>query len=165
MGGNIVLRRDWKILTECIPSAPTWYSTYRFYLSIIVGFSIIFTLAGTSYYGVGSGAPLSRNAVPGKPDKTTARTASSMKRLEKVSIKNDPSVSGVQKGKVAGEVAAEDLDAEGGEAYVRIHKREKVGQGGVGTEPKRAELMCLLRQDEEQAQTEEEEKQAKVRHV
>ena len=36
--------------------ATPWYSTYRFYLSIIVGFSIIATLAGTGYYGAGAGA-------------------------------------------------------------------------------------------------------------
>jgi len=30
---------------------PKWYSQYRFYLSILVGTCIIFSLAGTSYYG------------------------------------------------------------------------------------------------------------------
>lgn len=32
-------------------SAPKWFSQYRFYLSIIVGTSIIATLAGTNYFG------------------------------------------------------------------------------------------------------------------
>lgn len=31
--------------------APKWFSQYRFYLSIIVGTSIIATLAGTNYFG------------------------------------------------------------------------------------------------------------------
>jgi len=35
--------------------APTWYSQYRFYLSLLVGSCMIGTLAGTSYFGPASG--------------------------------------------------------------------------------------------------------------
>ena len=35
---------------------PKWYSTYRFYLSLVVGFSIMATFAGTGYYGAGAAA-------------------------------------------------------------------------------------------------------------
>ena len=36
--------------------APPWYSTYRFYLSLVVGFSIMATFAGGGWYGAGAGA-------------------------------------------------------------------------------------------------------------
>ncbi len=34
-----------------MPTAPKWYSQYRFYLSILVGTCIIGSLAATSYWG------------------------------------------------------------------------------------------------------------------
>lgn len=101
---------------------PNWYSTYRFYLSIAVGFSIIGTLAGTSYYGAGSG---SMSAAPGTRDVTTAKV-SSLKRLDKVSAKNNSNVSGRLSGDVEGDIIAEDLAAEdSGEGYVRFKKHEE----------------------------------------
>lgn len=97
-----------------------WYSTYRFYLSIIVGFSIIGTLAGTSFYGVGSGAV----APAGEIDVTTAKL-SSMKRLDKVAAKNHRSVSGKLTGVVGGDVETEDLGPEG-DAFVKLVHKTKV---------------------------------------
>ncbi|KAI5450597.1 hypothetical protein NCC49_002856 [Naganishia albida] len=98
---------------------PPWYSTYRFYLSIIVGFSIIGTLAGTGYYGVGSGSLVG----PGEKDVTTA-TLTSMKRLDQVAAKNHKSVSGVKKGHVGGDVETEDMGEEG-DAFVKFVNKAK----------------------------------------
>jgi hypothetical protein len=101
-------------------TAPPWYSTYRFYLSIIVGFSIIGTLVGTGYYGVGSGSL----ADPGEKDISTARL-SSMKRLDRVAAKNHKSVSGKKTGVVHGDVETEELGDEG-DAYVKLVHKGKV---------------------------------------
>jgi hypothetical protein len=106
-------------------SAPPWYSTYRFYLSIIVGFSIIGTLAGTGYYGVGSGAL----AGPGEKDVTTAKLTS-MQRLDRVAAKNHKSVSGVKTGRVGGEVETESL-GEDGDAFVKFVNKSKVSRGAL----------------------------------
>jgi hypothetical protein len=127
------LNRDIKLFA----TAPNWYSTYRFYLSIIVGFSIIATLSGTSYYGAGSGA--ARTSIPGKGDVTSAKVSSS-KRLEKVSAKNHPSVAGKQEGKVGGDVIAEDLVAqESGEGFVKLRNKEKEAEQAEKEEEEKRE--------------------------
>ncbi|KAJ9116494.1 hypothetical protein QFC22_004936 [Naganishia vaughanmartiniae] len=83
---------------------------------------IIGTLAGTSYYGVGSGSL----APSGEIDVTTAKV-SSMKRLDKVAAKNHRDVSGRLTGVVAGDVETEDLGPEG-DAWVKVVHATKVRQ-------------------------------------
>ncbi|ORY35475.1 hypothetical protein BCR39DRAFT_509939 [Naematelia encephala] len=74
---------------------PPWYATYRFYLSIVVGFSIIATFAGTSYYGAGAGAV------------SDPKRVSSYKRLDRVRDKNSPSSPGVKEGKKTGTITGD----------------------------------------------------------
>jgi hypothetical protein len=82
-------------------------------------------MAGESYYG--AGAAVQAPAVPGSARRTTATTSSGMRRLDKVKIKEDPSVSGKMKGKIVSDIELEDLEEEGsGEAFVKIHHPDKV---------------------------------------
>ncbi|KAG7575272.1 hypothetical protein FFLO_00436 [Filobasidium floriforme] len=102
---------------------PHWYSTYRFYLSIVVGFSIIATLTGTSYFGVGSGAGVPM--LPTSPDVKPTEDKSK-KRINKVSQKENPKVAGKQEGSVPGPIQAIDLVAEeSGEGFVKLRNKEK----------------------------------------
>jgi len=128
------------ILFSLGKTAPHWYSTYRFYLSIVVGFSIIATLTGTSYFGVGSGAGVPM--LPTAPDVKRDEDKAKKQRINKTAQKNHPKVAGKQEGVVAGPVEAVDLVAEeSGEGFVKLHNKEK---------------------EAEQAEAEEEEKRAKV---
>jgi len=96
--------------------ATAWYSTYRFYLSIVVGFSIIATLAGTSYYGAGAGAVSSTRIA--KTQHTTLRE-SPVSRLDRVGKeKNKAGSSGKLEGKVAGDVQVD--EREDGEGYLKL---------------------------------------------
>ncbi|WWC93427.1 hypothetical protein V866_000261 [Kwoniella sp. B9012] len=118
-----------------------WYSTYRFYLSIIVGFSIIGTLVGTSIYGAGAGA--SEDAHAAHLRHTTPRT-SALKRLDKVKEKNFPSHDSPAKvnrveGKVGGPIQVEEEGS--GEGYLKLRNIDKE------------------KEEEEKAQKEKEEKQ------
>ncbi|WVN86216.1 uncharacterized protein L203_101377 [Cryptococcus depauperatus CBS 7841] len=112
-----------------------WYSTYRFYLSIIVGFSIIGTLAGTSYYGAGAGASVSPET---KRTLHTTGRPSSLKRLDREAEKNDPRHA-VLRGKVAGDIQVEE---ESSEAYLRLRnvaKGDEEEEREEEKEPKAAE--------------------------
>ncbi len=56
-----------------------------------------------------------------------------MQRIGRVAVKDDPSLAGKRTGKVEGtEVVLEDLDEEGGDAYVKIHHPDKVRARGDG---------------------------------
>ncbi|KAK4687020.1 hypothetical protein P7C73_g3100, partial [Tremellales sp. Uapishka_1] len=103
---------------------PHWYSTYRFYLSLVVGFSIIATLAGTGYYGAGAGAVNQST----KHLKHTTERVSSIKRLDRVKNKNsaaaDP-VTGKMKGKVAGDMQVDENEGEDSYLKLRNIKAEK----------------------------------------
>ncbi len=105
-----------------------------------VGFSIIFTLAGTSFYGAGSGAVKLLDSGSGL---TNTHKVSSLKRLDVIGAKqNHPNKSGKLEGKVGGDIEAVDLEEEGsGDGYVRIRNHDK---------------------DEEEAEAEEEEKEELV---
>jgi hypothetical protein len=115
-----------------------WYSTYRFYLSIIVGFSIIGTLAGTGYYGAGAGAVTDPRA---KHLRHTTERQSAYKSIEtRVAKKNFPDNDSTRVGRVEGKVGG-DIEVEsneGGESYTKFHNVAK---------------------DEEEKQQQEEEKQ------
>ncbi|WWC63456.1 uncharacterized protein I303_106059 [Kwoniella dejecticola CBS 10117] len=132
-----------------------WYSTYRFYLSIIVGFSIIGTLVGTSIYGAGAGAIT--DATAPHLAHTTERT-SALKRLDKVKEKNFPThdkdakVNKVQ-GKVGGPIQVEESD----ESFLKLRNIEKEEQ-----EAKEAEEQEKKKREEEQKkQKEQDEKESK----
>ncbi|WWC71418.1 uncharacterized protein I206_105374 [Kwoniella pini CBS 10737] len=132
-----------------------WYSTYRFYLSIIVGFSIIGTLVGTSIYGAGAGAITD----PTSPhlNHTTERT-SALKRLDRVKEKNFPThdknakVNRVE-GKVAGPIQVE----ESNESFLKLRNIEKEEQEAKEAEEKEKKE----KQEEEKKQKEQDEKENK----
>lgn len=107
--------------------ATSWYSTYRFYLSIVVGFSIIATLAGTSYYGAGAGAVAQTRMQ--KTQHTTLRE-SPVKRLDRVKEKNKPESSGKLEGTVSGDMQVD--EREDGEGYLKLrniaHEEEEADE-------------------------------------
>ncbi|OCF32732.1 hypothetical protein I316_05653 [Kwoniella heveanensis BCC8398] len=130
----------------------SWYSTYRFYLSIIVGFSIIGTLVGTSYYGAGAGAITDA----GSPHlRHTTERISALKRLDKVKEKNYPSSAntkvGIVEGKVAGDVQVD--KEESGESYLKLRNTKREQEEKEAAEKK---------EQEEKQKKEEEEKKAKA---
>ncbi|KAK8854653.1 hypothetical protein IAR55_003392 [Kwoniella newhampshirensis] len=97
-----------------------WYSTYRFYLSIIVGFSIIGTLAGTSFYGAGAGAITDPHA---RHLQHTTERQSPLKRLDRVKEKNEPGKSGKLSGKVGGDISVEEESS--GEGFLKLRNKQK----------------------------------------
>jgi hypothetical protein len=108
--------------TDEKPLATTWYSTYRFYLSIIVGFSIIGTFAGTGYYGAGAGA-ISDIKQP-HLSHTTERVSTN-KRLDRLAkAKAPPANSPDRSGRIEKSVDGEFelVDNEDGDSYTVLHK-------------------------------------------
>lgn len=95
----------------------SWYATYRFYLSIIVGFSIIGTLAGTSYFGAGAGAV--SNIDTHKLHHSTERV-SSLKRLDRVKEKNYPPKEYARSGKSSGTVSGDIQVEENDDSYLKL---------------------------------------------
>ncbi|WVQ95102.1 hypothetical protein IAU59_002196 [Kwoniella sp. CBS 9459] len=135
----------------------SWYSTYRFYLSIIVGFSIIGTLVGTSYYGAGAGAITDS----GSPHlRHTTERISALKRLDKVKEKNYPSSSstkvGVAEGKVAGDVQVE--EEESGESYLRLRNTKREQEEKEEAERKEQEEKQKKQEEEKKAKAKEQDK-------
>ncbi|WVW85449.1 hypothetical protein I302_107487 [Kwoniella bestiolae CBS 10118] len=134
-----------------------WYSTYRFYLSIIVGFSIIGTLVGTSIYGAGAGAT---EDVKSPHLRHTHDRTSALKRLDKVKEKNYPSQSSTAKvnrveGKVGGPIQVEEEGS--GEGYLKLRNIEREEQ-----EKKEAEEKAQKEKEEkEQKKKEQDEKENK----
>jgi len=104
---------------------PAWYATYRFYLSIIVGFSIIGTFAGTSYFGAGAGAVTDSG---GRHTRHTTDRVSPLKRIDRVKEKNEPTGKDAKAGKVAGtvegDIQVEETDYEA-DSYLQIHNVKK----------------------------------------
>lgn len=100
----------------------SWYSTYRFYLSVIVGFSIIGTLAGTGYYGAGAGA----NVDPSSPrSQHTTERQSGLKRLDRVKEKNFPPGAEKKTGKITGSTTGDIEVKEDNEAFLKFTNVEK----------------------------------------
>ncbi|WWC90517.1 uncharacterized protein L201_005453 [Kwoniella dendrophila CBS 6074] len=136
----------------------SWYSTYRFYLSIIVGFSIIGTLVGTSIYGAGAGAITDVNSPHLRH--TTDRT-SALKRLDKVKEKNYPSEGSTAKinkveGKTTGPIKVEESE----ESFLKLRNIEREEQ-----EAKEAEEKEKKEQEEkEKKQKEQDEKEEKQKN-
>jgi hypothetical protein len=81
----------------------------------VVGFSIIATFAGTSYYGAGAGAV---NQTRIKKYQHTTERVSPVARLDRVKEKNKPESSGVIQGTVAGDMQVD--QREDGEGYLKL---------------------------------------------
>jgi hypothetical protein len=92
----------------------------------------------------------------------TTATLTSMKRLDKVAAKNHPSVSGVKKGHVGGDVETEDTGEEG-EAFVKFVNKAKVRHRDRHTFRGMYSLAFLVLQTAEEAEEEEKEHEEKVR--
>ncbi|WWD19206.1 hypothetical protein CI109_103664 [Kwoniella shandongensis] len=122
-----------------------WYSTYRFYLSIIVGFSIIGTLAGTSFYGAGAGAIT--DAKSPHLQHTTERT-SPLRRLDRVKEKNEPGKSGKLSGKVGGDIAVE--EEQSGEGFLKLRNKQREKEQKE-EEEKKAQEEADKKKEEEKA--------------
>ena len=96
----------------------SWYSTYRFYLSIIVGFSIIATLSGTGYYGAGAGAVSTPHA---RHSQHTTERISPVARMDKMKIKD--AHGGKLEGTVSGDMEVD--EDESGEGYLKLRNVRK----------------------------------------
>ncbi|OWZ61794.1 hypothetical protein AYX15_06031 [Cryptococcus neoformans] len=94
-----------------------WYSTYRFYLSIVVGFSIIGTLAGTSIYGAGAGANFDPDT---KHFEHNTRRVSPLARFDRVKDMRETSKSRIE-GKVKGDISVVEDD----ESFLRLKNVQK----------------------------------------
>ena len=123
------------------PVATPWYATYRFYLSLIVGFSIIATFAGTGYYGAGAGATIDAGD---KRYLHTTERISPLQRMQRVTESKHPkgheTMVGRATGTVKGDVEVEE-EGEEGDNYLTFRNKKK--------------------EEEEAAEKEEEEKKAK----
>ncbi|GAA6034305.1 hypothetical protein JCM8097_003835 [Rhodosporidiobolus ruineniae] len=122
---------------------PRWYSTYRFWLTSVVGGAILVSLAAQGYYSV---------------DPTLARTESQLAEMQ--SGKRPSSVPKGDSVKL-GEMKAEKQD-EAGEAYVKFVNVEKERQKKEEEERKKKEEEEQKKKDEEEAkeQAEKEKQQA-----
>lgn len=102
--------------------APSWYSTYRFWLTAAVGTSIIATLAGTQYYD----ADPSRSSAKGAGSKLAAKVAADAKQKAQEIKDSAKGQKGTvpTKGEVQGEVFAEQSkDDDEGFVHIRNPKR------------------------------------------
>jgi len=121
---------------------PPWFATYRFYLSIIVGFSIIGTLAGTSYYQEGAGHDFAGGAGSSGPDSLSANSkltgfkSSYKNNTEKEKARRQNAKgggpSGPLRGTVGGDIYVEEDEAL--EAYGRLKNRTKAAEEEVEEE-------------------------------
>lgn len=124
---------------------PKWYSTYRFWLTLAVGTSIIATLAGTNYYAPGSRSTLGGTARK-LEDEVKADGPTKMKLLQQSAKGNKGGV--IKHTEVGGDVEATSSGAEG-DSYVKIGN------------PKRKEEERKEKEEEERKKKEEEEKKKK----
>lgn len=108
--------------------APPWFATYRFYLSIIVGFSIIGTLAGTSYYQEGAGSGYIEGQSPDGPDSLSKMSTPWMSAKDKAKSRSlnttaKGAAGGPRRRQIAGDI--ELVEEEGLEAYTRLRNKAK----------------------------------------
>ncbi|EIW68252.1 hypothetical protein TREMEDRAFT_63425 [Tremella mesenterica DSM 1558] len=127
----------------------SWYSTYRFYLSIIVGFSIIGTFAGTGYYGAGAGAVSDANA---KHSQHTTERVSPVARLNKIKVKDTKG--GKLSGQIGGEIALEENET--GEGYGKLRNIRKEEEAEEEERQKEEEEKEKAKQEENERQDERE---------
>ncbi|WRT68562.1 uncharacterized protein IL334_005539 [Kwoniella shivajii] len=137
----------------------SWYSTYRFYLSLIVGFSIIGTLVGTSMYGAGAGAITDIHSP--HLQHTTERT-SALKRLDRVKERNYPKSSDAKvnkvQGKVAGPIQVEEESS--GEGFLKLRNIQREQEEKEEEEQKQKEE----EEAKKQKQKEQDEKESKQKN-
>lgn len=105
----------------------------------MVGFSIIATFAGTSYYGAGAGAVTQARV---KKYQHTTERISPVARLDRVKEeKNKPESSGVLHGTVAGDMQVD--EREDGEGYLKLrniaHEKEEAEEAKKEAEEKKKE--------------------------
>jgi hypothetical protein len=104
----------------------------------VVGFSIIATLAGTSYYGAGAGAV---NQIRVNKTQHTTIRQSPVARLDRVKEKNKPESSGKLEGTVAGDMQVD--EREDGEGYLKLrniaHEEEEEEEKKQEAEEKKKE--------------------------
>ncbi|CBQ70007.1 conserved hypothetical protein [Sporisorium reilianum SRZ2] len=124
---------------------PKWYSTYRFWLTLAVGSSIIATLAGTNYYAPGSRSTLGGTASK-LEEEVKADGPTKMKLLQQSARGNKGGV--IKHTEVGGDVEATSSGAEG-DSYVTIGN------------PKRKEEERKEKEEEERKKKEEEAKKKK----
>ncbi|EPQ27301.1 uncharacterized protein PFL1_06890 [Pseudozyma flocculosa PF-1] len=121
---------------------PKWYSTYRFWLTLAVGSSIIATLAGTNYYAPGSRSTMAATA--GKlQEEVQADGPTKMKLLQRSAKGNKGGI--IKHQEVGGDVEATSAGAEG-DSYVKIGN------------PKRQEEERKEKEEEERKKKEEQAK-------
>ncbi|SJX65652.1 uncharacterized protein SRS1_16280 [Sporisorium reilianum f. sp. reilianum] len=124
---------------------PKWYSTYRFWLTLAVGSSIIATLAGTNYYAPGSRSTLGGTASK-LEEEVKADGPTKMKLFQQSARGNKGGV--IKHTEVGGDVEATSSGAEG-DSYVTIGN------------PKRKEEERKEKEEEERKKEEEEAKKKK----
>ncbi|ODN90755.1 hypothetical protein L198_06071 [Cryptococcus wingfieldii CBS 7118] len=125
---------------------PPWYSTYRFYLSLAVGFSIIATLSGTSFYGAGAGSDVDPDT---KRFYHTTERVSPLERFNRLKERYNNESARIE-GKVKGDVYVE----EDKESFLRL-------RNPVKEEEQRKEAEEEKREEEEAAKKKEEEQKKK----
>ncbi|WVQ72062.1 hypothetical protein IAR50_001606 [Cryptococcus sp. DSM 104548] len=125
---------------------PPWYSTYRFYLSLAVGFSIIATLSGTSFYGAGAGASVDPDT---KRFYHTTERVSPLERFDRLKERYNTESSRLE-GKVKGDVYVEEDE----ESFLRL-------RNPVKEEEQRKEAEEEKKEEEEAAKKKEEEQKKK----
>lgn len=114
----------------------SWYSTYRFYLSIVVGLSIMATFAGTGSYGAGAGAS---TAVSYPTRATYSDRMSGLQRLDKVGEKNRPSDPNAKVGRVEGKVKGDIEAVDNDESYVKFRNVKEAEEAEAEAAQKREE--------------------------
>ncbi len=119
---------------------PKWYSTYRFWLTLAVGSSIIATLAGTNYYAPGSRSTLGGTASK-LAEEVKADGPTKMKLMQQSAHGNKGGV--IKHKEVGGDVEATSAGAKG-DSYVTIGN------------PKRKEEERKEKEEEERKKKEEE---------
>ncbi|KAK4058569.1 hypothetical protein OIO90_000013 [Microbotryomycetes sp. JL221] len=124
---------------------PRWYSTYRFWLTALVGSSILLTLAGESYFG---------------PDAKTMKTKSDVLAMAEGKSRK-PSIPRGDKADL-GEMRVEKT-AESSDAFVKFSKIDKEQEEKEAQQAKEEQEKEEKRKEEEATKKEREEKARKGR--
>lgn len=132
---------------------PQWYSTYRFWLTLGVGSSIIATLAGTNYYAPGSRSTMLTTASK-LEEEVKADGPTRMKLLKQSAQGNKGGI--ITKDEVGGDVEATSAGAEG-DSYVLIGNEKRKEEERKEKEKEEAEKK-KKEQEEKQKKQEEDKK-------
>ncbi|GAA5900675.1 DUF3429 domain-containing protein [Sporobolomyces salmoneus] len=128
--------------------APRWYSTYRFWLTSVVGGSILLTLAAQGYYSV---------------NVTLAKTETQLKKLKENKRPGEGGVPDAE-GKVElGEMTAK--KPEDGGAYVQFVNKEKEREKKEEEEKERKEEEEKKKKEEQAEKAKKEKKDSKIEAI